>query len=157
MSGARQIDAHYITAIRKLKDAGYITAALTNNTVTCKRLPILSNSWQIPPKDDPHLSVTASKHSLLKELLNPFLESSLIGLRKPNPQIYDIAIATLDLPPSEIIFLDDIGINLKNAKSRGLRTIKVNLGRTHEALEELEKMVGIPLFDKVHPLSISRL
>jgi len=45
----------------------------------------------------------------------------------------------------DILFLDDIGENLKAAKANGFRTLKVNLGRTYEAVEELESVTGLKL------------
>lgn len=47
--------------------------------------------------------------------------------------------------PEEIAFLDDIGENLKEARKQGLRTIKVNLGRAFEAVDELERVTGMKL------------
>ena len=45
----------------------------------------------------------------------------------------------------EIVFLDDIGENLKAAKNAGFGTIKVPLGRAYEAVDELEKITGLKL------------
>jgi methionine salvage enolase-phosphatase E1 len=45
----------------------------------------------------------------------------------------------------EVLFLDDIGVNLKGARGVGLRTIKVNLGETKEAVRALEREVGMTL------------
>jgi FMN phosphatase YigB (HAD superfamily) len=45
----------------------------------------------------------------------------------------------------EVVFLDDIGENLKAARAAGLRTIRVPLGRAYEAVEELEKVTGLAL------------
>lgn len=49
------------------------------------------------------------------------------------------------IQPQDIVFLDDIGENLKAAKKAGFRTIKVNLGRTFEALDQLEDVTGLEL------------
>ncbi len=133
MGGAKDIDGRYVRAIKRLSKAGLITAALTNNTLIAK--------------DEDLLRTSAKRQMALKTILYPFIESSRIHLRKPNPVIYDVAIKALGVKPEEIVFLDDIGINLQQAKSRGIRTIKVNLGRTHEALRELEKVVGFALLD----------
>lgn len=45
----------------------------------------------------------------------------------------------------EVLFLDDIGENLKVARKRGMRTLKVGLGRGREAVEELERVLGMSL------------
>jgi putative hydrolase of the HAD superfamily len=68
------------------------------------------------------------------------IESSKIGIRKPDPRIYQLMCETLQVDPAACIYLDDLGINLKPAKAMGMRTIKV----TSEAqlLEELGGLLG---------------
>ena len=53
------------------------------------------------------------------------IESSKEGIRKPDPKIYELACERMDVPPEEIVYLDDLGINLKPAKALGMTTIKV--------------------------------
>jgi hypothetical protein len=53
-----------------------------------------------------------------------------------------------EITESDVLFLDDIGINLKFAKQTGLRTIKVNLGQTKHAMKELEEATGLRLLDE---------
>jgi putative hydrolase of the HAD superfamily len=53
------------------------------------------------------------------------IESSQIGMRKPEPRIYHHAAAHLGVSPSDCVYLDDLGINLKPARSLGFATIKV--------------------------------
>jgi putative hydrolase of the HAD superfamily len=76
-------------------------------------------------------------------LFEHVVESSKLGLRKPDPRIYRHACELLDVPPQDCIYLDDLGINLKPARAMGMRTIKV--GDPDQAIAELEAMVGIPL------------
>ena len=71
------------------------------------------------------------------------VESAREGLRKPDPRIYALVLARLEVRASEAVFLDDLGINLKPARALGMRTIKV--GDPDVAIAELEAMVGIPL------------
>jgi putative hydrolase of the HAD superfamily len=51
----------------------------------------------------------------------------------------------LGVQPSDCVFLDDLGINLKPARELGMRTIKV--GEARPALLELQGLVGFPLID----------
>ena len=44
---------------------------------------------------------------------------------------------------SEVVFLDDLGVNLKPARAMGMTTIKVV--DPDDALAELEQVVGFPL------------
>jgi putative hydrolase of the HAD superfamily len=72
------------------------------------------------------------------------IESSKVGLRKPDPRVYLLACETMGTQPAEVVFLDDLGINLKPAAKLGMTTIKVV--DPAEALQQLERVVGFPLF-----------
>ncbi len=78
------------------------------------------------------------------------LESSKIGVRKPEPRIYELACDRLAVEASECVFLDDLGVNLKPARAMGMTTIKVV--DPDQALAELEQVVGIALRNG-HPAS----
>ncbi|MCY4657657.1 MAG: HAD-IA family hydrolase [Gammaproteobacteria bacterium] len=69
------------------------------------------------------------------------IESSIEGVRKPNPKIYEIACAKIGSQPNECVFLDDLGINLKPARAMGMRTIKVV--DPDIAIEELSGYTGL--------------
>ena len=71
------------------------------------------------------------------------VESSQVGVRKPDPRFYEIACTQLEIDPSEAVFLDDLGINLKPARALGMTTIKVEDPAV--AIAELEAVVGFPL------------
>ena len=112
-----------IEAVRRLHAAGIRLALLTNN---------------IRPLD---------LHGPLRDLLALFdvvLQSSVEGIRKPEPEFYLRALHRLgDVPPRDAVFLDDLGVNLKPARALGITTIKV--GEPGPALRELERLVGVPL------------
>ncbi|MCG6908937.1 MAG: HAD-IA family hydrolase [Deltaproteobacteria bacterium] len=74
-------------------------------------------------------------------LFDEVIESSLEGVRKPDPEIYRIALSRLDVNAEECVFLDDLGINLKPARAMGMQTIKV-LG-VDQALEALGTSTGL--------------
>jgi putative hydrolase of the HAD superfamily len=71
------------------------------------------------------------------------LESSKVGVRKPEPAIYLMACERLGVRPEETVFLDDLGINLKPARALGMATIKVD--DPDRALAELEEFTGLRL------------
>jgi putative hydrolase of the HAD superfamily len=71
------------------------------------------------------------------------IESSKVGVRKPDPRFYELACEALEIDPSEAVFLDDLGINLKPARAMGMTTIKVT--DPAEAIAALERAVGFPL------------
>jgi len=82
----------------------------------------------------------------LQEILALFhvvIESFKVGLRKPDPRIYELACDALGVMPEGTVFLDDLGINLKPARAMGMTTIKVV--DPASALRELEGALGFPL------------
>ena len=109
-----------VEAIRRLRANRLKTAALTNN-------------WRGDGND---------RHGL-RPLFDHFIESSVVGLRKPDPAIYRLAFSMLCVEPAAIVFLDDIGANLKAARELGVTTIKVV--EPVAALGELGEVVGLDL------------
>jgi putative hydrolase of the HAD superfamily len=79
----------------------------------------------------------------VRALFHHVIESSKVGLRKPDPRIYLLACETMGLEPAEVVFLDDLGINLRPARELGMTTIKVV--DPAQALADLEEAVGFPL------------
>lgn len=77
------------------------------------------------------------------ELFDVVIESSKVGIRKPEPRFYELACELLAIEPHEAVFLDDLGVNLKPARAMGMATIKVV--DPDEALAELERVVGFSL------------
>ena len=70
------------------------------------------------------------------------IESSKVGIRKPDPRIYQLACQQLGVNPQEVVYLDDLGVNLKPAKQIGMTTIKVL--NPQQAIEELQFHLQIP-------------
>jgi len=76
-------------------------------------------------------------------LFTHVIESAKIGLRKPNPRIYQIMVETLKVDPKACVYLDDLGVNLKPARDMGMTTIKVM--NASQAIAELEVVTGLKL------------
>jgi epoxide hydrolase-like predicted phosphatase len=101
------------------------------------RVGALTNNWRREgPEDDviPHA---------LRSHFDVFIESRVVGLRKPDPRIYELACRELGVEPARTAFLDDIGTNLKPARALGMSTIKVT--DPHQALRDLSALLGIDL------------
>lgn len=151
MSSAVSPDPWVYPALKKLKASGkYIVAALSNTVI-------------FPPGHKLHRPNLASDP--IRSIFDVFISSAHVGLRKPDPRIYELAVQEVDkfarenkdssrgeelgwkdgVKPGDVLFLDDIGQNLKAASKSGFRTIKVNLGRAFEAVEELEGVTGLAL------------
>jgi putative hydrolase of the HAD superfamily len=111
-----------LSAIRRIRANGLTVAALTNN-------------WAREEERE-----TSSE---LRDLFDVFVESSVEGVRKPDPRIYELACERLEITPDQAIFLDDIGGNLKPARALGMTTIKVD--DPAEALAELEEKLSFTL------------
>ena len=91
---------------------------------------------------------SSERSAELAEVLGWFdvvIESSVVGVRKPDPAFYEMACEALGVEPSACVFLDDLGVNLKPARAMGMTTIKVV--DPDDALAELEAAVGFPLRD----------
>lgn len=76
-------------------------------------------------------------------LFDHVIESAKIGLRKPDPRIYQLMVETLKVDPKNCVYLDDLGVNLKPAREMGMTTIKVTGGA--QAIAELEAATGLEL------------
>ena len=76
-------------------------------------------------------------------LFDVVIESSKLGVRKPDPRIYKIACDQLAIAPNEAVFLDDLGINLKPARAMGMFTIKVV--SSSQALDDLQAYLNFPI------------
>lgn len=76
-------------------------------------------------------------------LFDYVIESAKIGLRKPDPRIYQLMVETLKVDPKNCVYLDDLGVNLKPAREMGMTTIKVTSGA--QAIAELEAATGVKL------------
>ncbi len=102
------------------------------------KLPIgaLTNNWA--HADD---ETRSDGTRALRDHFDVFIESSVEGLRKPDPEIYRLACERLGVAPEEVIYLDDIGPNLKPARAMGMATIKVE--EPEAALEQLEALLGL--------------
>ena len=79
----------------------------------------------------------------IQRLFDVVVESAIVGLRKPDPRIYTMTCDLLGVEPSEAVFLDDIGQNLKAARALGMTTIRVDA--TLSAIDELENALGFAL------------
>ncbi|MGB0541892.1 MAG: HAD-IA family hydrolase [Hyphomicrobiales bacterium] len=79
--------------------------------------------------------------SQVMKIFDHIIESSKVGLRKPDPKIYYMSCDALGVRPEECIYLDDLGINLKPARKIGMTTIKVI--DPNEAIDEVKKYLQL--------------
>ena len=140
-------------AIRRIRAQGLRTAALTNNWLPTGD-PVPGNGDTACGGDTGRggdgagsagaPTVADRPHDLgALGAFDVVVESAREGLRKPDPAIYRLTCTRLGVAPGEVVFLDDLGVNLKPARALGMTTIKVT--DPHTALDELAGVLGFPL------------
>jgi putative hydrolase of the HAD superfamily len=91
------------------------------------RTGLLSNSWGLDYERDGW-----------DALFDAVVISGEVGLRKPDPAIYALAAQRLDLPPEQIVFVDDLRPNVRAAAAAGMVSVQhVDLETTVSELEIL--------------------
>ena len=83
----------------------------------------------------------ASEVRSVMDLFDVVVESSIEGIRKPNPAIYQLTCERLGVAAEHAVFLDDLGVNLKPARTLGMTTIKVV--DEDSAINELADVTGL--------------
>lgn len=127
---AGDIRPRMVEALKKVKTR-YRIACLTNN---------------MPHGHGPSMTASPDRAAKVAEVISLFevvVESSKAGVRKPEPAFYQRACSLLGIQPTEAVFLDDLGINLKPAAAMGMTTIKVT--DPDAALAELGGILGMEL------------
>ena len=117
-----------VSALRKCKEH-FKVGCITNN--------MKSGEGPSMARDEAKAAASQS----VMTLFDVIVESSVEGVRKPDPRIYEIACGRMDVAPETCVFLDDLGINLKPAKALGMTTIKVI--EEDQAIKDLTKATGI--------------
>jgi epoxide hydrolase-like predicted phosphatase len=113
-------DARMLAAVKAARDAGVKTA-------------LISNSW----------GVHRYPQALMDELFDGVVISGIVGIRKPAPEIYAMGAEAVGLAPSDCVFVDDLGFNLKPAKELGMATV-LHTG-ADETIGQLEELLGVAL------------
>jgi putative hydrolase of the HAD superfamily len=84
---------------------------------------------------------SASRASDIMRYFDAIVESSKVGVRKPNPRIYLMMCEQLRVVAKACVYLDDLGINCKAAAQLGMMAIKVV--SEPQALADLERATGL--------------
>ncbi|HEX4905141.1 MAG TPA: HAD-IA family hydrolase [Acidimicrobiales bacterium] len=117
-----------VRAQERIKEAGFRQALLTNNFTS-------------EDEDGSGFSRPELAHAM--DVYDCVIESSKAGVRKPDPAAYELVLDALQIPAERIVYLDDLGINLKPARALGMTTIKVV--DPDDALAELSKVLDLDL------------
>ena len=118
-----------VAALDMLKPKGFGLGCITNN---------------VPSGKGAGMAVSDEKAAAISAVMDRFdhiIESSKAGVRKPDPRIYAMMCAALEVKPSQCIYLDDLGINCKPAAAMGMAAIKVTSG--DQALNDLGALLAL--------------
>ena len=118
-----------VAALDRLKTDGFVIGCITNN---------------VPAGKGAGMAGSEDKAAAIAAIMARFdhvIESSKIGIRKPDPRIYQMACEALDAMPAQCVYLDDLGINCKPAAALGMHAIKVTGGE--QALADLGRVLGM--------------
>ena len=109
-----------IAFLRELRDRGYRLAMLTNNV----------REWE------------ARWRAMLPvdELFEVVVDSAFVGMRKPDPRIYELTLSRLGLPARACAFVDDFEHNCDAAAALGMHAVRFR--DTAQAIAELEAVLG---------------
>ena len=119
-----EIRPEVVALLDRVKTAGYKVACLTNN---------VSGAFASGERQAQVAAIMAR--------FDAVVESSKVGVRKPEVRFYEIACELLGVQPEDCVFLDDLGINLKPAAAMGMTTIKVTSGA--QAVADLCAALGL--------------
>lgn len=114
----------------RLKTAGFATAILSNGT--------------------PDMLADAVAHAGIETALDHVLSVEAVGVFKPAPAVYQLAVDQLGIPPTAIVFLSSNAWDIHAASAFGLRTIWCNRsGQRHERLpgvpdREIKTLAELP-------------
>nr|WP_315477621.1 HAD-IA family hydrolase [uncultured Sphingorhabdus sp.] len=118
-----------VAALDMLKPKGFGLGCITNN---------------VPSGKGAGMAMSDEKAAAISAVMDRFdhiIESSKAGVRKPDPRIYAMMCAALEVKPSQCIYLDDLGINCKPAAAMGMAAIKVTSGV--QALNDLGALLAL--------------
>jgi putative hydrolase of the HAD superfamily len=110
-----------LALMRELRDRDFRMAILTNNVREWEEL------WR-------------SKLPL-DEIFEVIVDSAWVGMRKPQPEIYELTIERLGdgLVPSDCLFVDDNELNVEAARELGMTAVQFH--STEQAIEEIRAAI----------------
>lgn len=105
MSTGEGVRQEFVALVRDIRSAGGKTGMITNNVIEFRE------HWE--------------KTLPLSELFDVVIDSSTVGVRKPNPAIFTLALKRLGISAGEAVFLDDFAGNIDAARQLGLASVLV--------------------------------
>lgn len=125
--------------------SGRVRPAMVEALRTCKKhfkVGCITNNMKTGKGAS--MAATAQEAISTGEILRLFdgvIESSKVGVRKPDPRIYQMMCDALSVEPQACVYLDDLGVNCKPAAALGMTAIKVT--GEEQALDDLARATGL--------------
>jgi putative hydrolase of the HAD superfamily len=111
-----------IEFVRELRGRGVRAALLTNNVREWERL------WR-------------AKLPEIDELFEAVVDSAFVGLRKPDPAIYQLTLERLGgAEPERCVFVDDLDVNCETASALGMAAVRFR--SAEQAIPEIESALA---------------
>ncbi len=120
-----------VAALDTLKTRGFTIGCITNNVPSGKGAGMARSES------------AAAEIAAIMDRFDHVIESSKVGVRKPDPAIYRMMCEALGVDAPSCVYLDDLGINCKPAAMLGMHAIKVTSGE--QALADLSAALDMPL------------
>jgi haloacid dehalogenase superfamily, subfamily IA, variant 3 with third motif having DD or ED/haloacid dehalogenase superfamily, subfamily IA, variant 1 with third motif having Dx(3-4)D or Dx(3-4)E len=97
-----------------------------------RKVCLISNAWS-----GLRTFITRQK---LDDVFDAMVISAEVGLIKPDPRIYRLALAKLGARPEESVFIDDVPANVAAARSAGM--VGIEFAQPEKVLEELKQILN---------------
>ena len=110
-----------IEFVRRVREDGLRTALLTNNV----------REWE---------PLWRAKLPEIEQLFEVVVDSAFVGMRKPDPAIYELTMERLGLRGEDCVFVDDLELNCETARTLGMLAVRFEDAR--QAIPELESALA---------------
>ena len=114
-------NAPMIEFARSLRERGLRTALLTNNV----------REWE---------PLWRAKLPEIDEIFEVVVDSAFVGMRKPDPRIYELTLERLGCQAADCVFLDDLEVNCEAARELGMAAVRFE--DTDGAIAAVEAALG---------------
>jgi putative hydrolase of the HAD superfamily len=110
-----------IEFVREVRGRALRTALLTNNV----------REWE---------PLWRAKLPEIDQLFEVVVDSAFVGMRKPDPAIYELTLERLGVAAEESVFVDDLERNCDTARSLGMSVVRFE--RAEQAIPELRSALA---------------
>jgi putative hydrolase of the HAD superfamily len=116
-----EVNLEMVDFIREVRGRGIRTALLTNNIREYEPL------WR-------------AKLPEIDELFEVVVDSAFVGMRKPDPAIYELTLERLGVAAEDSVFVDDVEVNCEAARALGMAAVRFE--RADQAISALRSALG---------------